>query len=80
MAASKLFTPKLHLKRGTAADSTDRGFFVNPPAHPTVQRFEAPTDKGEACYPLKLGADSGQSTQPVGQRNIKQVQIIEREE
>lgn len=66
MSVSKLFTPVLRTKRGNAGDATERtDMFVNVPLHPEVPVFTGPTDRGEPCYPLRLGADSQTSTKSV---------------
>lgn len=69
MAASKLFTPALRTKRGTALDSeSQQRQFVSPPTHAEIPVFSGPTDKGDPHYPLSLGGDGKASTKPAEKR------------
>ena len=70
MALSKLFTPKLRETRGAALDKEAGGIFLSPPTHPEIPLVDAPTDKGQAIYPLKLGADNGSFTEKPGKREV----------
>ncbi len=71
MSASKLFTPVLRTKRGTAAESVATAkIFMNAPAHAEIPVYQGPTDMGEPQNPLSLGGDSQTTAKPVGQRNF----------
>lgn len=54
-----MFKPVLRAKPNPLQARERGDQFVNPPTHPEIPTFLAPTDNGGACYPLKLGNASG---------------------
>lgn len=71
MAASKLFTPVVRTKRGTAGDETCHGMFYSPPYHASIPRQENPADTGPSERTLKLRGDGNSYAEPVGKRGFK---------
>lgn len=72
MSCSKLFTPHVREKRGDAVDRTEEpDMFMNIPLHAEVPNFDLPTDRGTACYPLRMAKSSQQFVKPAKRRSFK---------